>query len=308
MRRESGSGTARRGAAGGVRKVHSGMRQRRLRQQGVALAIVVWFIAGMSLLVAGMVSHVRVDTQLAQLHVARAKATSAGDGAIRLMLAERALRGDSAAGATAVSRGVYQLGGSTVSVSLYPAAGLIDLNTAPQPVLAALFLIVGQVSEGEANFLADNVVKWRRGAVGPDKSKARVHEFQAIEDLLRIDGMSRALLDAVRDFVVAGKGSGSATDWALAPEALMPVLEKANPGELQQAYSRREKLAGSAASSSAGGGLQGEDQSLSGVYRVDAVVQYGDQRWLRRRWIAMGSAPGSLLPWRVVRTEPPRVY
>ena len=41
-------------------------------QKGVALAIVVWFIAGMSLLVAGIVSHARVDTQMAQLHIAKA--------------------------------------------------------------------------------------------------------------------------------------------------------------------------------------------------------------------------------------------
>ena len=66
-------------------------------QKGVALAIVVWFIAGMSLLVAGIVSHARVDTQMAQLHVARAKAVAAGDGAIQLMLAERLLKQGTAA-------------------------------------------------------------------------------------------------------------------------------------------------------------------------------------------------------------------
>ena len=38
------------------------------RQGGVALAIVVWFIAGMSLLVAGIVADARVDTRMAQLH------------------------------------------------------------------------------------------------------------------------------------------------------------------------------------------------------------------------------------------------
>ena len=66
-------------------------------QKGVALAIVVWFIAGMSLLVAGIVSHARVDTQMAQLHIARAKAVAAGDGAIQLMLGERLFNQDRAA-------------------------------------------------------------------------------------------------------------------------------------------------------------------------------------------------------------------
>ena len=34
------------------------------KQEGVALALVVWFIAGMSLLVAGIVSHARVDSRM----------------------------------------------------------------------------------------------------------------------------------------------------------------------------------------------------------------------------------------------------
>ena len=61
------------------------------RQRGVALAVVMWFIAGMSLLVAGIVGHARVDLQLAQVHVARAKAVAAGDGAIRLALADHSI-------------------------------------------------------------------------------------------------------------------------------------------------------------------------------------------------------------------------
>ena len=68
-------------------KANCPKRLRSVREDGVALAIVVWFIAGMSLLVAGIISHVRVDTRMTQLHVARAHAASAGDGAIQLMLA-----------------------------------------------------------------------------------------------------------------------------------------------------------------------------------------------------------------------------
>ena len=52
------------------------------RQRGVALGIVVWFIAGMALLVSGIVSEARVDTRMAQLHYFRAQAAAAADGAI----------------------------------------------------------------------------------------------------------------------------------------------------------------------------------------------------------------------------------
>ena len=277
-------------------------------QQGVALAIVVWFIAGMSLLVAGIVSHARVDAQMAQLHVATAKAVAVGDGAIQLMMAEYFLSRDSVAEAPSMRARVYNLGGVEVSASLYSAAALVNLNTAPQNVLAALFLIVGKVGEGEANFLADNVVKWRGGKSGKQKNHAGPGRFHAIEDLLRVEGASRTLLDAVRDFIVAGKSGRGGIDWAAAPETLLRILETTDPGAMAAISRRRENLAGSFAAAGESVGQAGGGRVMSGIYRADALVSYGDKIWLRRRWVSIESAPGSTLPWRMVRTEAPRVY
>jgi general secretion pathway protein K len=275
------------------------------RQQGVALAIVVWFIAGMSLLVVGIVSHARVDTRMAQLHVARAKAVAAGDGAIQLMLADQLLTASAATAAagSGLLRGNYQLGSSEVLVTLVPAAGFINLDSAPQKVLAALFQAVGQLPEGEANFLADNVVKWRGALSGIDKKPARVRKFQSTEDLLQVEGMSRTMFDALRDYIVVGKWGGTATDWTLAPEFLLQILEQTNPGEMDAVGSRRDNMTGSSFARGAGG--RGK---LSGTYRADAVVSYGDRSWLRRRWVSVGAAAGSGLPWHFERTEPPRVH
>lgn len=269
------------------------------RQRGVAMAIVVWFIAGMSLLVAGTVLHARVDTRMAQLHVAKAKAAAAGDGAIALMLAQHLLPADPASERYGAMKSSFRLGQTEVMVTLVPAAGFINLGTASQEVLAALFMLAGQLPGDEANFLADNVVKWREGRLDPEDKIAHANEFQAIEDLLRVDGVSRTLLDNVRDYIVAGSLAGSSTNWAVAPEALLQILEMANPEELERVSSERGKLAG---------GVQEEVQSLSGTYRADALVAYGDQVWLRRRWVTIGSMPGSQLPWHVARSEPPRIY
>ncbi|MEZ5572076.1 MAG: hypothetical protein R3E64_08640 [Halioglobus sp.] len=278
------------------------------RERGVALAIVIWFIAGMSLLVAGIVAQAKVDTRMAQLHVSRAKAIAAGDGAIQLMLAERLLTSGEERGKGNMLAGNYRLGSSDISVSLMPAAGFVDLNAAPQPVLAALFLIVGRVSEEEANFLANNMVKWRNSFPDQDKNLTGSRKFKTIEDLLRIQGMSRTLFDAVRNFIVVGSGSGTATDWALVPEELLQVLDKANPGELDNIRDRREKMAQAAAAPAGDDSSPGAGQSLSGVYRADAKIVYGDKTWLRRRWVAIGSVPGTALPWHFVRSEPLRVY
>lgn len=272
-------------------------------QRGVALAIVVWFIAGMSLLVAGIVSSARMDTKMTQLHLARAKSVAAGDGAIQLMLADHLLREE-----PAFNVAEYWLGNVQVTVMLYPTAGLIDLNATPQKVLAALFFIIGRVPEGDANVLADNVVKWRSGSVGISKPRKTGKRFRSIEDLLRVEGMSRTLFDAVKDFIVASDSPGAATNWALAPEVLLQVLEKSKPEELAAVKRRREQLASAQVDRKTGAEVQPKVRSLSGTYRIDALVRYGDQTWLRRRWVSVGAVRESLLPWQVLRTEPARAY
>ncbi len=148
----------------------------RQRERGVALAIVVWFIAGMSLLVAAMVSQARLDTRMAQLHVARAKAAAAGDGAIQLMLAERLLGSRSEVTGANLLQADYQIGDTSVSVTLYPEAALINMNGASQKTLSVLFEALAGLPPGQANLLADNVVKWRSGSSGAS-SKRRVARY-----------------------------------------------------------------------------------------------------------------------------------
>ena len=271
------------------------------RQNGVALAIVVWFIAGMSLLVAGIVSHARVDSQMAQLHVARAKVAAAGDGAIQLMLADLAV---GQVAASAVTAGVYQVGALEVEVGVVPTSGLIDLNAASAQILAALFVVAAQLDATEAQTVADNVIKWRSsGAESGQRAK-----FAAIEDLLRVDGVSRTLLDAIRDYAVVGApSSAGGTNWSLAPEMVLAVMQKTNPQKAESALRYRANLSSGAAESNGRVGSERQAQAVGGFYRLDAVVRYGDKAWLRRRWVSMGVVTSSLLPWRMVRTEAPRV-
>jgi hypothetical protein len=277
-----------------VRWHHHGLGQAPTRQGGVALAIVVWFIAGMSLLVAGIVAQARVDTHMAQLHVARAKAVAAGDGAIQLMMVD--LMTAQAEGGE-LPAGNYRLGDIEVRVVLVPSSGLVDLNSAPVEVLAALFRLEGGLGEEDAQWLAQSVVESR--SPSPDQGGIK---YDAIEDLLRLPGASRALLDAVRDFIVAGGPGQGGTDWSLAPEALLQVLAKADPAQADSVRSRR----GSAAASyPRAAGAQAA--VTASAYRADAIVRYGDTLWLRRRWVALGTNPATALPWYTTRTEPPRV-
>jgi type II secretory pathway component PulK len=262
------------------------------RQQGVALAIVVWFIAGMSLLVAGIVAQARVDTQMAQVHVARAKTAAAGDGAIQLMMVDL-MTGRREAGEMPVGR--YRVGDIEATVWMVPEAGLIDLNSAQPEVLSALFSLAGGIPGEQARLLAETVVKSRTAGAG---SGLRLN---AVEDLLRLPGASRTLLDSVRDFIVVAESSQGAFNWSLAPEEVLGVLARANPAQADAERARRGALwAGDPRSG-------GQAASRSGAYRADAIVRYGDKTWLRRRWISIETSSSSALPWRYTRTEPPRV-
>ena len=270
-------------------------------QSGVALAIVVWFVAGMSLLVAGIVSIASVDTRMAQLHVARAKTSAAGDGAINLMLGELVAGGVSPEAAGRTDQGRYTLGDLEVEVRLVPVRGLIDLNGAPRPVLVALFAEAGDLPQVEAELLADNVVNWRQSGSSRASRKNKSSRFTVVEDLLRVEGINRTLVDGIREYVVAGKLGPGVTDWSLSPEPVLNILAKADPRKYDALVRRRETSAGNLPA--------GEEQTSgpSGAFRADATLSYGSRTWLRRRWMNMTPEGGSVLPWRVVRSEAPRV-
>jgi general secretion pathway protein K len=272
-------------------------RKGRRCQRGVALAIVVWFIAGMSLLVAGIVHLARVDTKMAQLHVARAETTAAGDGAIFLMMADMAA-GDKAITGGALRVQAFQIGGHEIEVRVVPTSGLIDLNGASVDLLSALFTLAGALDNAEAQTIANNVIEWRSKSGPAAGNSAPIARFSTIEDILRVEGVSRSLLDAVRDYVVVGMGSRRSMDWSLAPEHILAVVEKFDP---QQAESVRLRAAAAAE------GAEGRAPVDGGAFRVDARVRYGDKVWLRRRWVSLGAASDSLQPWKIVRTEASRV-
>ena len=254
----------------------------------------LWFIAGMSLLVAGIVSQARVDTHMAQLHVARAKVVAAGDGAIRLRLAELlTARGSPAGEGSDAGGGYYRLGEDEVRVTLVPVAGLIDINSAAPEVLLGLFLQAG-VEQDEAQALAENVLQSRSPAAAPG-APGGSGRLEAMEDLLRVPGMSRSLLDAVRDFIVVGTPAQGGMNWSVAPDEVLAVLDRVDETRAAGVRARQGATAGNGA------------PVLARAYRADAVLRYGGRNWLRRQWIEMSAASGGELPWSVVRTEPPRV-
>ncbi|MBA6414270.1 general secretion pathway protein GspK [Parahaliea sp. F7430] len=258
------------------------------KQGGVALAIVLWFLAGMSLLVAGIVHMGRMDVKMAQVHSSQAKVVAAGDGAIHLMMATF-LRDPSRRDQEQLQLSAnFELGALPVRVRMVPASGLVDIYHAPPNLLAALFAARGALEPAEAEQLAKSVLELRARTFS---------KLVSPEDLLRVPGFNRALLDALRDDIRAVQGGGGLS-WAKAPAEVLAALEQVDPQRVAAIAAKRDATE-----------LGQEMAAGESLFRVDAIVDLGGQQWLRRRWVKMesGGSGGSELPWSFMRTESPRV-
>jgi general secretion pathway protein K len=257
------------------------------RQSGVALGIVVWFIAGMALLVSGIVSEARIDTRLAQLHYFKAQAAAAGDGAINLALAEQiGLKESGQRGANRQQN--YQIGGKIVDIRMIPGGLLVNISTEDLQGLTALFSVAQRSQAGDEerwryspNRLARAVIAYRDGVQG-----RRGQQFYGLEDLMRVPGVDRGVFDAVRDYIVIEELAGGFS------------------GNNQPIEARLRQLG--AAMDGGGSMLEGPVQHAAETLRIDALVEVGDQTWLRRRWVAVEDGGTSSLPWQVVRSEAAR--
>ena len=257
------------------------------RQRGVALGIVVWFIAGMTLLVSGIIAEARIDTRMAQLHYFRAQAAAAGDGAINLALAEQeGMRASGQAGANRLQN--YQIGPRSVEVRMIPAGVFVNISSEDLQGLRSLFGLAASQAQQQGIFwdgspaaLAAAVIEFRDGVGG-----RRGSLFHSPEDLLRVPGVTRGVYEAVRNYITVGDLAGGFQGGNQSVESKLNQLTAAIQGD--------------------GPVLKGPTQHAANSLRIDAIVKIGDQQWLRRRWATLDEGGYSMLPWRFARTEAAR--
>jgi general secretion pathway protein K len=284
------------------------------RQSGVALAILVWFLAAMSILVAGIVYQAKMDVKLAQLQLRMAQVQAAGDGAIQLALADMLIR---EMDGEFVGRGEisseHRLGGYTVAVFLTPVAGMVDLNSAKKELLTALFVYAGELDNPAAQELARNVLKWRspKGSDAPlavGAAEPRNGRFESIEDLLLVYGVDRQLFDRLKDAVYVAQAGQAGVDWFSAPASVLQVLGE---GEKEMARAVTQfRTSGSDGIMPPPAGLNTmfqEEQAIP-LYRADAFVLDGDLKFKRRRWVSRTQGGVDGLPWSFFRTERVRAW
>lgn len=287
------------------------------REAGVALAMLVWFLAAMSLLIGSIAMQARVDIKLTQLHAERARAEAAADGAIQLALAQMLLEElDQNLDVSLPFSVSYAEGSLPVRVRLTPLTGLVDLNRAPEELLLLVFASVEDLDESEALNLAVTVVEWRSVSGGDQDANMennrvradgdrdlRHARFEAIEDLLLVPGVDRRIFEALRDNVYVSQRGQPGIDWRSASVGVLQAIGDLTRDEAQKIAQRD---AGEDAAAPAELNLAFQQRDGLPLYRVDAIVVIGGQSFLRRRWVERGARGADRLPWSFFRTEPMR--
>ena len=155
------------------------------RCKGLALIMVLWIVAALSLLVVGMSQTVRGQVRAAQAVSEQVAAQALAEGAIALALQQ--LKAESARPeGMAATRVSY--GGVEMQVLVQPLSGLISLNAAQPPLLSALLQVAGGVPEKQADQLAHAIDTWRAGGTGDATRRVPRRQFESANDLLLVPG------------------------------------------------------------------------------------------------------------------------
>ena len=261
--------------------------------RGMALIAVLWLVAALSLMVTGVSGVVRQEVKMVGLAKDRVSAQAVGDAAIALTLQQLVVQ------KVAIQQWTdtivtYQ--GIEMGVSVMPLNGLININGASLPLMAALFSIGGGLPEGPAQELAIAVLD-RRERTAVDGR--RPERFEAIEDLMQVPGIDFDLYARLAPLITAStSGSGgSAVNPMAAPPEVLRILAHGDESVAQ-------RIAAARASGDAGVDTSGLDPSLARAggtqrrYRVIARVPMADGRtFLVDRSVYFGSRTRDGLPW-----------
>jgi len=262
-------------------------------QGGVALIAVLWLVAAMSLIIAGVVQSVRTEIRTAGQQRQSVVASALADASILLALQKmNTLQTAPRSGLQLIP---VQFEAVSREVQVLPLNGLIDINNAPVLLLAEMYRHAGGLRPDAAQIIAQATVDTRqfKGSKGVSQG------FEAVEDLLRVPNMTYDLYVKVANLITADLQDGSGRVNPLAAPA--GVLQVLTGGDVARATSLagRRNLDPNVMDTSF---LKPEliEMTASNNLQLQVKVNLPDAGTLEKTWLVnWGADPRSGLPWRV---------
>ncbi len=260
------------------------------RVRGIALIAVLWIVAAMAIAVTGMTHAVRNEIRTAAAARSSIESQALGEAAITLavqkMLAQRPFK--------PWARMDVEYRGQIMAVEAASLNGWIDINTAPDALLASLYAVAGGLPAQAASALAAATAEARR----QKDAAGREQRFEAPQDLMRVPGVDYDLYARLSPLLTAGSGGGAGRVNALAaPLPVLAVLAEGNVAQAQAVSQRRSQGEQTLDTSS----LRGEwlDNNLGTRYRLQVEIPLGDgTQAIVSRDIDVRPDPRAGLPWR----------
>ncbi len=193
--------------------VHRAPVHRNRGRRGVALVVVLWGLVLIAIIAGSFAAATRTDATMAFNVAENAKARALAEAGVQRGILELLRRAESTWQADGTVYSVRAPGGE-IAVSLQDELGRIDLNTAPDELMRALFVSLG-IDDDAASALADAVADYRdeddlvrlNGAEARDYRAAGLARepknapFEAIEELRLVLGMSEPLYRQVSGLI-----------------------------------------------------------------------------------------------------------
>ena len=193
-----------------------------LAQRGIALVLVLWLTALLTVIAGGFAYAMRNEAQAARNTMSQAQARALADGAIARTVFElmrpRTIPGVWAADGLVH---VWDEDGMRVAASAVDESGKIDLNAVPDALLNSLLQTAGQVDADTAARLVDVIGDWKdaddfRRANGAEAAEYQAAglpykpanaAFETVADLQRVLGMTPALFARLAGSLTVYSGS-----------------------------------------------------------------------------------------------------
>ncbi|ODU10758.1 MAG: hypothetical protein ABS84_01940 [Rubrivivax sp. SCN 71-131] len=277
--------------------------------RGVALIIVLWIVGALSVLVLGLVHAQRSELRLASAARELTRESAIGRAAIQLAAQLQRAQRAQPSPPVRLQRIAVSYGGRDVVVEVMPLTGLVDLNEAPLPLLAALFAQAGSLDEPAARALAAATLARREQRL-PDGSDNRL---QAVEELLSLPGVDYPLLARIAPLVTIDSAGSGRVNALAAPYEVLLVLARGRADIARRVADDRD--AGHAGVDTTRLEAEYIDATVSSRYRFTAHVPADDgSRVLVQRDIDLRPAapadravPLEQAPWQTLRSRQWRV-
>ena len=209
------------------------------------------------------------------------------------------------------SRGklVTRIGNAEVMVEFRAESARIDINLAPKPVLAGLFVALG-IPRDAAEGYAERIVAWRTPlAAGVNDTEAALYRgktygprhapFEHANELALLAGFPPALIDCALPYVTVYSGQAGVDVFDAAP-VVLSALPGITPDRVQILLSQRQAASQDVLRAQLGMAAQYVTVQPSKTNRITVAIRFKSNRQVFSEAVILltGDEPFRMLSWR----------